>query len=404
MWCCHYEISLPHSADSSLPAAIRKRLRARLLRLWARINPNAMSPSQKRHDIVVVGASAGGVQALTEFIGAFPSDLPAAVFIVLHTPSANRSRLPLILNRVSAMTVRQAAHDEPILPGRVYVARPDRHLLLRPGRVGVVMGPKENGFRPAVDPLFRSAAVAYGPRCIGVVLSGNLYDGVAGLGAIKRRGGLCMAQDPSEALYGGMPQNAAEHLPLDLIAPAAELAREVQRLVTEPAGVDPNPSGAEDREERLETAEAALDPEFVETDERPGVPSGFGCPSCGGALFRLTDGDVLHFRCRVGHAWSAEALLAEQGETLESALWAALRVLEESAALATSIGDRLRSRGSGESAERFYNQAAESRRHAHIVRTALRAVRTPHEPAVTNDVRPGPKPLIPRNGEPYVEP
>jgi two-component system, chemotaxis family, protein-glutamate methylesterase/glutaminase len=363
-----------------------------------------MSPAQPRHDIVVVGASAGGVQALTEFVGALPADLPAAIFIVLHTPSANRSRLPLILNRASALTVRQATHDERIVPGRVYVARPDRHLLLRHGAIGVVMGPKENGFRPAVDPLFRSAAVAYGPRCIGVVLSGNLNDGVAGLGAIKARGGIALAQDPNEALYGGMPQRAADELPLDLVAPAAELAREVTRLVSEPAGVDPNRSLREEREESMETAEAALDPEFLETDERPGIPSGFGCPSCGGALFRLSDGDVLHFRCRVGHAWSAEALLVEQGETLESALWAALRVLEESAALATNLGERLRDRGSHDSAGRFFAQAGESRRRAHIIRTALRAARTPPEPVINNEARSGAKPLIPRNGEPYVEP
>src|SRR5215472_9021161 len=219
-----------------------------------------MPPTQPRHDIVVVGASAGGVQALIDFVGVLPDDLAAAIFIVLHTPSANRSRLPLILNRASALPVRQATHNESISASRIYVAKPDRHLVLRLGTVGVVMGPKENGFRPAVDPLFRSAAAAYGPRCIGVVLSGNLNDGVSGLGAIKARGGVIFAQDPSEALYGGMPQSAAEQLDLDLIASAADLARAAVRLVSEPAGSEPNGSFYDLQQESLETAEASLDP------------------------------------------------------------------------------------------------------------------------------------------------
>ncbi len=362
-----------------------------------------MLPYPTRRDIVVVGASAGGVQALTEFVGALPADLPAAIFVVLHTSSASRSRLPLILNRASALPVRQAAHNERIVPGRIYVAKPDRHLLLGDGAVGVVMGPKENGFRPAVDPLFRSAAVAYGARCIGVVLSGNLYDGVAGLGAIKARGGIAMAQDPNEALYGGMPQRAAEELTLDLVAPVAELAREVARRVGQPIDVETGRSNGEEREESREVAEATPDPEFLETDQRPGDPSGFGCPSCGGALFRLTDGDVLHYRCRVGHAWLAEALLEEQSDALESALWAALRVLEESAALSMTIGERLRGRGSVDTAARFFAQAEESLRRAHIIRTALRAARVSDvTAAVEGTIRS--KPLIRRNAEPYVEP
>jgi two-component system, chemotaxis family, protein-glutamate methylesterase/glutaminase len=188
-----------------------------------------MSPTLPRRDIVVVGASAGGVQALTDFVRVLPADLPAAIFIVLHVPSTNRSRLPLILTRSSALAVWQATHGEHITPGRIYVARPDRHLLVRRGSVAVVMGPKENGFRPAIDPLFHSAAVAYGPRCIGVVLSGNLDDGVSGLGAIKAHGGIILAQDPNEALYGMMPQRAAEELTLDRVASAAELGREVAR-------------------------------------------------------------------------------------------------------------------------------------------------------------------------------
>ena len=357
-----------------------------------------------RRDIVVVGASAGGVQALTEFVGALPADLPAAIFVVLHTSSASRSRLPLILNRASALPVRQATHNERIVPGRIYVAKPDRHLLLRRGAVSVVMGPKENGFRPAVDPLFRSAAVAWGPRCIGVVLSGNLYDGVAGLGAIKMRGGIALAQDPKEALYGGMPQHAAEELQLDLVAPTVELAREVARIVGEPLDIEADPSTTVEEmvEETQEVAEAAPEPAFLETDRRPGVPSGFGCPSCGGALFRLTDGDVLHYRCRVGHAWSAQALLEEQSDALESALWAALRVLEESAALSTTIGERLRGRGSVEAANRFFAQADEHRRRAQVIRTALRATRVSDPGAAESGVKS--EPLIRRNAKPYVEP
>jgi two-component system, chemotaxis family, protein-glutamate methylesterase/glutaminase len=363
-----------------------------------------MISTRPGHDIVVVGASAGGVQALSEFVRALPANLPAAIFIVLHLPSGSRSRLPLILSRSCALTVKQAIHGEPILNGRVYVARPDRHLLIQPGHVVTAMGPRENGFRPAVDPLFRSAAVAYGARVIGVVLSGNLSDGVAGLASIKSHGGFILAQDPEEALYGSMPQRAVDELTLDFVASAGQLGQEVTRLVGEPARADPSRGTADEADEMQETESSEMNADIINTDKRPGVPAGFGCPSCGGALFRLTEGDVLHFRCRVGHAWSAEALLAEQGETLESALWAALRALEESAALAVTIGDRLKARGSSDSAGRFYAQAQENRRRAHIIRSTLRATRTEQEGPPGSDVRSRTEHWTPGNSTPYVEP
>jgi two-component system, chemotaxis family, protein-glutamate methylesterase/glutaminase len=211
-----------------------------------------------------------------------------------------------------------------------------------------------------------------------------------------------LAQDPDEALYAGMPQRAADELTLDFVGSACELGREVVRLVTEPAGVDSSRPN-DNLEEEAETESADFDPEIIERDDRLGVPAGYGCPSCGGALFRLTEGDVRHFRCRVGHAWSAEALLAEQGETLESALWAALRSLEESAALATDIGERHKGRGSTDSAHRFFTQAHESRRRAYIIRSVLRAGRTGREPAPA-DARPRTEQWMAGNAEPYVEP
>ncbi len=176
------------------------------------------------HDIIVIGASAGGVEALTNLVSLLPGELPASLFIVLHVPPHGSSVLPRILGRKSQLPVVHASHGEPILPGRVYVAPPDHHLLIRRGVIHLSRGPRENGHRPALDPLFRSAAVAYGPRVVGVVLSGSLDDGTAGLEAIKQRGGLAMVQDPNEALYPGMPRSAVETVAVDHVAPISELA------------------------------------------------------------------------------------------------------------------------------------------------------------------------------------
>jgi two-component system, chemotaxis family, protein-glutamate methylesterase/glutaminase len=319
------------------------------------------------HDIVVVGASAGGVEALADLAASLPADLPAAVFVVLHVPSTGTSALPDILSRHGPLPAGHVKDGEPIENGRIYVAPPDHHVLLRSGHVHLARGPRENGHRPAVDPLFRSAARQYGSRVIGVVLSGALDDGTAGLNAIKTRGGLAIVQEPVDALYSGMPESAQAHVPVDHVEPAAAMGPLLARLTAEPAGEVPH-SAPDDMEVEVEVEGFSL--EAIE-GEHPGRPSGFSCPDCNGVLWEIQDGDLQRFRCRVGHAWSPESLLTQQSEGLEAALWIALRSLEERAALARRLAEPARRRGHTITAGRFEEQAAEAQQAARLIRNLL---------------------------------
>jgi two-component system chemotaxis response regulator CheB len=273
----------------------------------------------KGHDVVVIGGSAGGVEAVQHIVSAFPNDLRAAVFIVVHTAPGADSSLPDILSRKGPLKATHAIHGEPISEGRIYVAPPDNHMLVRPGYLAVQRGPKENGARPAVDPLFRSASIAYGPRVVAVVVSGYLDCGTAGLVSVKARGGVAVVQNPDEALVSDMPRSAATQVTVDHVLPLAEIGPMIVRLTREPAAAV------------LPRLSAAL--AEVEGDE-PGLRSDVVCPICQGALTEGQLEGVTTFRCHVGHAFSPSALLAEQAESLERALWAAVRALEESARMA----------------------------------------------------------------------
>jgi two-component system, chemotaxis family, protein-glutamate methylesterase/glutaminase len=321
------------------------------------------------HGIIVIGASAGGVEALRELARGLPPDLPAAVFIVLHIPSAGPSMLPEILNDSGPLRAGHAINGEAIEHGRIYIAPPDYHLPVERGRARIVRGPKENRARPAADPLFRSAALAYGTRVVGVVLSGVLDDGTAGLAAIKRRGGLTVAQDPREALYPGMPRSAMENVAPDHCLPVAGIAPLLARLASVPAKDDavyavPEILNVETRIARLEESE-------MEDVEKIGEISAFTCPACNGALWELRDGDLLRFRCHVGHAFSAENLMAEQSEELENALWAALRSLEENAALSRRMAVRASERNHTISVMQFEENARQVEQHAAVIRQVL---------------------------------
>lgn len=187
-----------------------------------------------RHDIVVIGASAGGLWVLEKLVAGLPADLPAAVFIVVHLSAKFPSWLPYILQKSGKLPAVHAVDGAAIEPGRIYVAPPDRHLLVKPEYMRVVLGPKENRFRPAIDPLFRTAALAYGKRVVGVVLSGLLNDGTAGLIDIKEQGGVAIVQDPQEAMFPSMPESAIEHAAVDHILPVADIARVLVHLADEP--------------------------------------------------------------------------------------------------------------------------------------------------------------------------
>jgi two-component system chemotaxis response regulator CheB len=323
-----------------------------------------------RRNVIVIGASAGGVEALRALVSRLPADLPAAVLVVLHIPAYGGSVLPAILARAGELPAEHPAPLERLTESRILVAPPDHHLVVDGERVRITRGPNENGHRPAIDVLFRSAARSCGSRVIGVVLSGVLDDGTAGLTAIANRGGVTVVQDPTDATYPGMPLSAMEHLAVDHIAPAAEIGDLLVRLCKEePPEGDLPVSGLM----KIETDVAVLDEDAMTHDDRPGRPSGFSCPDCNGVLWEIHDGELVRYRCRVGHAWSAESLLGQQTDQLDGALWMALRGLEEKAALARTMGDRARDRSSPLVARRFDDQADEARRAAALIRSLLEA-------------------------------
>ena len=318
-------------------------------------------------DIVVIGASAGGVEALAALVRQLPSDLGAAVFVVLHLSPEHKSVLPRILSSAGPLAAKHARNGETILPNRIYVARPDHHLLVQNGHVRVVRGPRENGHRPAIDPLFRTAAFTFGARVIGIVLSGALDDGTAGLAAVKSQGGLAVVQDPNDALVDAMPRSALENVDVDHVLPVAELGKMLPQLVGETVeALSPARSAVLDVESALQlngSTDGAL---------KVGHPSSLACPDCGGVLNEVHDGDLLRFRCRVGHAFAPETLYIGQRTELEGALWAALRALEEQAALSKRLAVRARELGHSKSAIRYDERAHSAQTQARTVRDALR--------------------------------
>lgn len=322
-----------------------------------------------RRDLVVVGASAGGVEALRELVRDLPGDLPAAVLVVLHLSSSAFSALPSILDRAGRLPARAAEDGAAIEPGTIVVAPPDRHLVVREGRVALGRGPRENGHRPAIDALFRSAARWYGPRTVGVVLSGTLDDGAAGLVTIRERGGAVVVQEPSAALYDGMPSAALRAVPDALRASGPELAALVAKLCTEDIEVDPESVG---RTLEMETGIPQLREEALADPDRPGRPAGMTCPDCNGAMFEIDEGNVIRYRCRVGHAWSPESLLVEQVEAAEVALWAAIRTLEEKAALHRSLAQRTTTFENDLSHSYHMDRARDAQRSAAVLRDLLR--------------------------------
>lgn len=334
-----------------------------------------------RRNVIVIGASAGGVEALRSLVAGLPADLPAAVLVVLHVPPYGGSVLPAILDRSGPLPARHPAHEQPLTESAIWVASPDHHLAVADGQMMLTRGPRENGLRPAVDVLFRTAARARGAAVIGVVLSGVLDDGTAGLSAIAACGGVTVVQDPQDALYPGMPTSAIDHVDVDHVVPLTEMAGLLARLCKEEvddARVPVSPLLA------IEADMALMDDEAMNHSDRPGRPSGFSCPDCAGVLWEIRDGEMVRYRCRVGHAWSAESLLGEQSEQLDSALWMALRGLEEKAALARTLHDRALERGSPLTAERFGEQAEDATRAASLIRSMLEAhLGTPDDTAAS---------------------
>jgi two-component system, chemotaxis family, protein-glutamate methylesterase/glutaminase len=335
-------------------------------------------------DLIVMGASAGGVTVLSDVVAQLPPDLPAAILTVLHM-GPGRSALPEILRRSGRLPATHPKDGEAILPGHVYAAPPDWHLLVEDSAVRLHHGPKENGHRPAVDVLFRSAARVYRRRVIGVVLTGNLDDGTAGLLAIKKLGGVAVVQDPAEADYPSMPRSAIENVPVDYVVPIAELGALLDKLVREPlpeearADFSTEDGTMDVTDETLGKSGEDFDADGNGNGNGNGKPSGFTCPDCGGALWEWSEANLVRFRCRTGHAYSPESLDSGQSEALEVALWAALRSLEERASLQRHLAMRMEEKGSTRTATGFFSRAEEAEKNAALLRQMLSSFPTQHD-------------------------
>jgi two-component system chemotaxis response regulator CheB len=295
--------------------------------------------------IVAIGASAGGVESLRDLFGALDPHLDAAYLVVLHIPAHSPSQLDQVLGAVTAMPVSSPADKEPLRRGHVYVAPADQHLMVEGDCIRLTRGPRECRVRPAIDVLFRSAAVVFGPSVIGVVLSGALDDGTAGLWAIKDRGGAALVQDPQEALHRSMPESAIQHVVVDLVGPSHVLAQEIARIASEaPPGAGGPEQGRVAVENRIASEGNGLQLGVMNM----GKVSQYTCPDCHGVLVQIEEGSIVRFRCHTGHAFSLQTLLAEVSESIDKGLWDTIRAIEERVLLLRQMSGLKAARSPGE--------------------------------------------------------
>lgn len=321
------------------------------------------------HDIITIGSSTGGIDALKRLARSLPGDLPAAVLVVQHVAPQAPNHLPEILSRAGALPALHPRDGQDIQPGHIYVAPPNLHLLIERGYVRVIRGPRENLARPAIDPLFRSAARAYGPRVVGVILTGALDDGTAGLLAIKRRGGIAIVQDPKDALVPSMPESALEYVSVDHCLPLSDIPGLLVRLAHEAAEREETFPVPRDME--IESRLSALDSRTLASNERPGVPSSLTCPECKGPLWEMHDGDLMRFRCRQGHAYSSESMMEGQMDGVEDALWTAINVLDENTQMIRRLAGEARRRKVKYLAARFDERLQERIQQAELLRRVV---------------------------------
>lgn len=327
--------------------------------------------------LVVIGGSSGAINALKLILNVLPHDFPAAILIVTHIGS-QRSILPEILRSYSAMPVRHAADGEPIIPGRVLLAPPDEHLIVVKNGdrayARVLHGPKENHCRPAVDPLFRSAATVFGAGTIGVILSGHLDDGTVGLQAVKAYGGVAVVQDPAEADAPEMPSSARKYVDVDQVLGMGEIGAALLEL----ASAD-MPSSTEFQRDivfgtpnwiSVENRISAMDSDMDDL-EQIGRPSPLTCPECNGALFEIDAKGPIRYRCHTGHAFTARVLETLQSKAVEDATWGAIRALHEQERLFSKLAEnKLRFGDQGEAAE-YRAMAAKARTHSQALRDVI---------------------------------
>lgn len=326
-------------------------------------------------NLIVIGASMGGIETLSMLLSQLPADLQAAVLIVQHTSPDRESRLANVLSRSSTLPVGNGKDNEKIVEGRVYLAPPDCHMLVVDGHLRVRHGPRENRSRPAIDPLFRTAGASRRNRAIGVILTGLLDDGASGLRALKRCGGIAIVQSPEDALYPSMPQRALETTMVDHVVPVAEMGALLQRLVLEEPGAAPDLPLEVLNEVRLTERAMGLSnnpnghPHNMDQTAQLGQLAPFTCPECGGAMWEIAQEE--RFRCHVGHSYSVLSFLAEQDRSLEQALWAAVRTLEERYKALDALTSQEEARQQPNLARTYADRAQEARMHARSIREVL---------------------------------
>ncbi|MGI6854428.1 chemotaxis protein CheB [Mesorhizobium sp. 1B3] len=333
-------------------------------------------PPTRNRNVIVIGASAGGVEPLKQLVGDLPPDLMAAVFVVLHVGPT--SYLPEILHHAASLPAWKAENGAKFEAGNIYVAPPGFHLLLHDDHMMLRRGPRENLARPSIDPLFRSAALSYGARVVGVLLSGALSDGTAGLRAVKAVGGLAVLQHPKDAAVPDMVKSALRYVEIDHCVPAAELGGMLGRLAAEPAGETlPAPPGI-----RLEAAIAAQEHSTMKDEDRLGQLSVFTCPECHGPLWEIEDGDMLRYRCHTGHAFTSEAMMEAQSAEADEILWSLLRAHQQRAEFTRRMAERETKRDRSELAKQLRERAKEYAADAEVIERILESRRTT---AASND-------------------
>ena len=315
--------------------------------------------------VVVVGASAGGAEALKGLLAQLSPEFPAPVFIVNHMAAETTGKaLVAALNGAGGIPCSHARDGEPFEPAHAYLAPSDQHLLLVKGKMLVTKGARENRYRPAIDTLFRTAAVAYGKDVIGIILTGYLDDGTSGMKAIKRCGGVCIAQDPADAAYPDMPQSVIKHVGPDYCVPLAQMGALLEKLAVRKVGAARKPPA--DLVIEAKIAERVVSD--LPSVEKLGTQVPFNCPDCGGVLWQMKHGELLRYRCHTGHAFSAAALLAQQGEKIEETLWVALRMFEERQNLISTMGN-----GRKDLPSSVVERVSESQVHIDRIRAMLKA-------------------------------
>ena len=318
----------------------------------------------KMHDIVVIGSSAGGVNALKELLSSFPGDLVASVFIVQHVAADHASHLPQILSAAGKLKAVHPRDGDPILPGYAYIAPPDYHMILEKDRILVKKGPKENHFRPSIDVMMRSAAYWYGPRVIGVVLTGLLNDGTSGMWSVKYFGGTCLVQSPSDAQYPDMPRYVLENMEVDYSVPLSEMGAKIAALTHQPVASLPDVNEAIRQRLKLEIDAAAQQNAFEEGIMKIGEKSGLTCPECGGAMVLINEGNTIRYRCHTGHGFSSASLFLGITESIEANLWRAVRSIEEGIMLFEQLAGQSEKSGNAEQTKLYDDQSAELRKRA----------------------------------------